>query len=123
MLCPTCHGSGQIPVRSTYVAPSERAHVPSEYLVNDWRVRMEQGRKGSQDTKIKVATPGGELSTLSLSSLGSVVSLWYRNEDRLYPTGCGGRIVLAFLEATCQAGVRSASRLYDLPQPKIERME
>jgi hypothetical protein len=108
---------------TTYRLPDVPAQlVPSAWKVNGWRIRLEQGRKGSDDIRIWVASPGGDDCLLSLAALGAVVSLWYRNEDRLYPTGSGGRYVLAFLESCCQDGLVAACRQYRLGAPDVERM-
>lgn len=123
MICPICHGTGEVPARSTYVMPSERPHVPSEWLVNGWRLHLAQGGKGPKDVVISVASPGGNLVRLSLTSLGAITSLWYRNEDRLYPNGSGGRMVLSYLESACQAGIESAAALYRLPKPVVVRVD
>lgn len=97
--------------------------VGSIWLVNGWRIRLDKGRKGSGDVRIWVATPGGEDCLMSLAALGAVVSLWYRNEDRLYPKpASGGHYVLAFLEACCQEGLEHACRLYKLKPPIVERV-
>lgn len=106
---------------TTYVIASEHSMVPSTWLVNDWRIRLRRGYKGPNDTLIEVSSPGGQLIPLSLASIGAIVSLWYRNEDRLYPQGSGGRYVLSFLEACCQeGGIEDACRLHRLRPPAIE---
>lgn len=110
--------------RTTYVIPQPRHDlIPSSWVVNGWHIRLEQGRKGPDDVRIWVASPGGEDCLLSLAALGAITSLWYRNEDRLYPNGSGGRYVLAFLECCCQSGLESACRIYKLKAPAIERVD
>ena len=96
--------------------------VGSIWLVDGWRIRLDKGRKAPGDVRIWVATPGGEECLMSLAAMGAIISLWYRNEDRLYPHGSGGRYVLAFLEACCQDGIESACRLYKLKPRTIERV-
>jgi len=99
--------------------PSERPHVPSEWLVNGWRLHLAQGGKGPKDVVISVASPGGNLVRLSLTSLGAITSLWYRNEDRLYPNGSGGRMVLSFVVRACQSGIESPPAHFRLPKPVV----
>ena len=95
------------------------------FAVNDWRIRIEPGRKGPEDTRIGVATRGGEYSVMLLASLGAITSLWYQNEERLYPPPrfYGGKKVLYFLEECCTSDLRTACTLHKLPEPRILRQE
>ena len=99
-------------------------YVPSEWNVDGWRIRLENGQKGPNDVRIWVASPGGDYSLMKLSSLGAVIHLWYDNEDRLYPPpALGGLKVLSFLQACCELGLTRACRLHQLRSPVIERID
>jgi len=111
--------------RTTYRMPDVPPDlVGSEWLIDGWRVRLDKGRKGPGDVRIWVATPGGAYSLMRLAALGAIVSLWYRNEDRVYAEpASGGRYVLSFLEACCQpGGLRAACRLHMLRPPRVRRL-
>lgn len=100
------------------------AFVPSEWEVNGWRVRLDQGRKAPEDVRIWVASPGGDYSLLSLASLGVITRLWFDNEQRLYqPPAKGGYYVLEFLQACCETDLRSACVAYRLREPYIRRLD
>lgn len=90
--------------------------------VNGWRVRTEQGRKGPDDRKVWVASPGGEYCLLSLASLAVIARLWYVNEAIRYykPTHRGGEMVLDFLADVCRGtSLDDACAKYRLSPPEV----
>jgi len=95
-----------------------------EWEVDRWRVKVEQGKKHPQDRKVWVASPGGQYTLLSLSSLGVMTTLWYYNEEILYPRSVsgggprGGEYVLDFLRSCVEIGFRESCREYKLREPK-----
>jgi hypothetical protein len=97
---------------------------PGEWEVSRWRIRVEQGRKGPDDRRIWVASPGGEYTLLTLATLGAITTLWFRNEQILYPPPryLGGEKVLLFLADCCQFGLRRACVLHSLREPVVRNL-
>lgn len=96
-----------------------------EWEVNRWRIRVEQGRKGPDDRRIWVASPGGAYSLLSLATLGAITRLWFRNEELLYPREWheGGQRVLRFLTDCCDQGLVRACADHKLSPPDVQRLD
>lgn len=94
------------------------------WTVDGWTIRIEPGRKGPGDVRIWVSTPGGEPSLMRLSTLGAVASLWFQNEERLYPPpAAGGEYVLRFLRECCESDLRTACWKYQLRAPHVQRID
>lgn len=100
-------------------------HVPSLWELDGWRIRLEPGRKGEDDVRIWVGTPGGSECLMRLSTLGAIARLWYQNEERLYnkPWQEGGERVLRFLRDCCERDTVSACELHKLKPPRIVQLD
>ena len=96
-----------------------------EWEIDRWRVKVEQGKKHLQDRKVWVASLGGNYTLLSLSTLGAITTLWYYNEEILYPSPAtggaarGGEHVLDFLRDCVELGFRESCGEYKLKKPVI----
>lgn len=96
-----------------------------EWEIDGWRIKSEQGRKHPDDRKIWVASPGGAYCLLTLASLGAITTLWYYNEEVLYPSPLsgghfrGGEMVLDFLRDCVRDGVQMAAEKNQLKTPTV----
>ncbi len=108
------------------------AFPTGEWEIDGWRVKVEQGRKvhmHRDDRKIWVASPGGNYRLLTLASLGVITSLWYRNEELLYPSPAtggrfrGGEMVLDFLRDCVEVGIEKAAEKNNLRPPRVRRLD
>lgn len=95
---------------------------PGEWRVDGLHFRVDVGRKWPDDRTVFLM-PCGHDRMLTFASLGALVGLLTRNEDRGYRHGKGGAFLLEFLAGCYERDLREACVKSELPRPHIVKVD
>lgn len=108
----------------TRVVRASEFPVPSVWLIDGLRIRVERGNRWQSDLRVYVAGIDGDCC-VSMAGAAGLVGLLHRNEDGRYPPPRlrGGQMFLDLVAAHCAGTpLKEACARELLPCPRIERV-